>query len=197
MKRRIAGIAVLGLVALGATLYAALGTRALAQVPTLSTPLDVYAAKFLCGTFQPTADMAEGPVKPGNYQTAINVHNPNQGTIGFVKKAVVLFRSDQPGPKFEVPQGPGKLVGAQLAADFGFEIDCNDIRQVLRPDVADVAFIKGFVVLEVPGAAGNAPRPLDVVVAYTAHGCAPAAIGACPPEGFALDVDRVPATRSR
>src|SRR5262245_24854419 len=52
MKRPIAGVAVLGLVALGTILYVALGTRALAQVTT-TTPLDVYTAKFLCGTFQP------------------------------------------------------------------------------------------------------------------------------------------------
>src|SRR5262245_132817 len=44
-------------------------------------PMDVYAVKFLCGSFvppptTPTDGMPEAPVKPGNYLTAINVHNP-------------------------------------------------------------------------------------------------------------------------
>src|SRR5262245_2945651 len=58
-------------------------------------PKDVYAVKFLCGRFKgvqiptPTSppDSVEGPVKPGNYLTAINVHNPNSYPVKFMKKA--------------------------------------------------------------------------------------------------------------
>src|SRR5262249_45344050 len=34
---------------------------------------DVYAVKFLCGRFTPASGV-DGPVKPGEYQTAISLH---------------------------------------------------------------------------------------------------------------------------
>ena len=70
-----------------------------------------YAAKFLCGEFQPADDptLGEGPVKPGNYETAINVVNPTRKPITFVKKAVLLYDSTQPPTGHEIPQPPGPL----------------------------------------------------------------------------------------
>jgi len=61
---------------------------------------DVYAVKFLCGSLLPKATTpppngVEWPVKPGNYLTAINVHNPNPANVAFKKKAVLLYRSDK------------------------------------------------------------------------------------------------------
>ena len=69
-----------------------------------------YAVKFACGDFGKlipgsAANVPEGPVKPGDYQTAINVHNPSAGlTVGFVKKAVLLYSGTKPVPEtaFEV-----------------------------------------------------------------------------------------------
>src|SRR6266849_3298759 len=60
-----------------------------------------YAAKFVCGEFDKFSDpvnpaVPEGPVKPGNYQTAINVHNPNSILVGLRKKAVLLFTGTAP-----------------------------------------------------------------------------------------------------
>src|ERR1043166_7259206 len=95
-------------------------------------PKDVYAVKFLCGNFLPQSpkqpsDGVEWPVKPGNYFTAINIHNPNDSAIAFQKKAVLLYRADKP-PKPEEPMPPGRLFPAELRPDYGFEIDCSDIR---------------------------------------------------------------------
>ena len=158
----------------------------------------VYSAKFLCGEYQPsrsclltgspcvvdadcpvagdTCEGRHGPVKPGNYETAINVVNPTQFPITFVKKAVLLFNSDPANPvptpgTFEQPQPPGTLFSAQLDPNWGLEIDCPDIRQVLlgMPPPATgtpLPFLKGFVMIET-FATGEL---LDIVAAYTSHG---------------------------
>lgn len=156
-------------------------------------PKDVYAVKFLCGSFLPKlSDDFEFPVKPGNYFTAINVHNPNSTSIFFQKKAVMLYRADDP-PKPEQPMPPGKLFPASLKSDWGLEIDCTDIRRQLLDGMAPGAptFIKGWVVIEVTGMSNQMePRPLDVTAVYTSHGWLQA--GKTPVYmGFAEDVEQI------
>jgi hypothetical protein len=176
----------------------------------------VYSAKFLCGQYQPsgvclatgvncvtdadcpagdTCDTREGPVKPGNYETAINVVNPTQFPLVFVKKAVLLFNADPANPvptpgTFEEPQPPGVLISAQLPANWGLEIDCPDIRQVLlgipppSPPTGDPSFfMKGFVVIET----FVAGELLDIVAAYTSHGFTPLVENICSLPGSPLD----------
>jgi hypothetical protein len=157
---------------------------------------DVYAVKFLCGSLLPNAttppqDGVEWPVKPGNYLTAINVHNPNPASVAFKKKAVLLYRFGQHFEP-EQPMPPGKLVDAALKDDWGLEIDCADIRsKLLGGAVPPPTFIKGWVIIEVTGAQYNLePRPLDVTAVYTSHGWN---LRVSPPtyEGFAEDVEAV------
>ena len=162
---------------------------------------DVYAVKFLCGSFLPKSptppvDGVEWPVKPGNYFTAINVHNPNWGSISFQKKAVMLYRADKP-PKPEEPMPPGKLFEASVREDWGLEIDCSDIRNVLLSGTAPGApsFIKGWVVIEVMGTPKNPePRPIDVTAVYTSHGWNQSTKTPTY-EGFAEDVEPIRPTR--
>ncbi|HEX4963123.1 MAG TPA: hypothetical protein VF173_19995, partial [Thermoanaerobaculia bacterium] len=147
----------------------------MAQAPP---PKDDYAVKFLCGNFLPKVppglppDGVEWPVKPGNYFTVINVHNPNSSGIVFKKKAVLLYRADKP-PKPEQPMPPGSLITVELGPDYGLEIDCSDIRSQLLSGTAPVAptFIEGWVVIVVTGNAVDPnPLPLDVTAVYTSHG---------------------------
>jgi len=162
---------------------------------TAQTPKkDVYAVKFLCGNFlpktpSPVQDGVEWPVKPGNYFTAINLHDPNSSSISFQKKAVLLYRADKP-PKPEEPMPPGELFPAELRPDYGFEIDCNDIRnKLLGGTVPAPTFIKGWVVIEVSGKEAD-PLQLDVTAVYTSHGWNQS--GKVPVyEGFAEDVVQV------
>lgn len=159
---------------------------------------DVYAVKFLCGSFLPQppkthVDGVEWPVKPGNYFTAINLHNPNGSSISFQKKAVLLYRADNP-PKSETPMAPSSRITASLDSDFGFEIDCTDIRNVLLSPTSPGAptFIKGWVVIEVTGNQAHQvdPLQLDVTAVYTSHGWNQS--GKAPVyEGFAEDVVQV------
>jgi hypothetical protein len=175
-------------------------TLASSQARTDAAIADVYSVKFSCGEFgklvQPGASATiEGPYKPGNYQTAINVHNPQLNKpVDFQKKAILLYSGKRPVKErsFEKPVPPGELVTANLPPDFGMLIDCQDIRAVLLPAApAAPTFIEGWVVLivRVPGAEA-APR-LDVTAAYTSHGfnCDTATV--CAPvtrEGFSQNV---------
>ncbi len=158
-----------------------------------------YAAKFVCGEFDKFSDpvnpaVPEGPVKPGNYQTAINVHNPNSILVGLRKKAVLLFTGTAPSDQtvFEQPKPPGQFLGVELPPDFGLEIDCQDIRkQLLGPGAPPAPdFIKGWVVILT-----NAP--LDIEVVFTGHGYKPdPATGITTREGFSLYVERVLPTQN-
>lgn len=157
----------------------------------------VYSVKFLCGEFQPDPNLdperGEGPVKPGNYQTAINIHNPTQAPIVFVKSAVLLFSNDPANPvpppgTFELPLPPGNLFSVQLPERWGLEIDCPDIRQVLlglppQDPALPPVFLKGYVVLETFGAR----EQLDVVAVYTTHGFTPQFGDVCSLPGSPLD----------
>jgi len=123
----------------------------------------VYAAKFICGVWSEPSPAVEGPVEPGSYATAINVHNPNPSEgVSFAKKAVLLFSANEKEEGFEVPKPPSGRREANLGPDYGMEIDARDIRQELlsgQPVPAPL-FIKGWVVIE-------SPLPLDVVAVYT------------------------------
>jgi hypothetical protein len=138
----------------------------------------VYAAKFVCGVFDPEhiSDREpgiEGPVRPGSYATAINVHNPNpRRKIAIRKKALLLHEGSDPRkPIF--PRRPEEVAEPRpphelgLPPDGGFEIDCPDIREVLlttpdRPGPKAPEFVKGMVVIET-----RPTDPVDVVAVYT------------------------------
>jgi hypothetical protein len=118
-----------------------------------------YAVKFVCG-------VPNNPVvAPGTYFTAINVHNPQAGTVAFKTKVAVALPSTSPGPEVkQLPEGPlgeiTRFIPGRLGPDQAFEIDCPEILKIAKPRER---FLKGFVVLEVP-------EEFDIVAVYTAAG---------------------------
>src|SRR5215469_16666516 len=106
-----------------------------------------YAVKFVCGKSDGTV------VAPGEYWTAINVHNPTSLPVKFKKKFAVGFPSERPGPV-------SKFFDAKLEPDETFEIDRKDIFAHVN---TNLEFIKGFVIIETV-------VELDVVAVYTAAG---------------------------
>ncbi len=200
MKQRILVLALtLGALLLALSgIYSGNGIKALTVATAqIQSQKDVYAAKFLCGNFLPKvgipeADGLEWPVKPGNYFTTINLHNPNTGTLSFQKKAVLLYRADKPGD-LEQPMPPSPLISASLNGDWGLEIDCTDIRkQLLGGAVSPPTFIEGWVVIEVKSNQlhQTIPPPLDVTGVYTGHGWNLQS-GKPVYEGFAEDIEPV------
>jgi hypothetical protein len=111
-----------------------------------------HSAKFLCGS----VTTSDGPVVPGDYQTAINVHNFTAGSVGFYKKAVEALEESLIQPE------PSTWVTASLGPDEAFEIDCAEIIEWLYPQGGAPAFLKGYVVISYEGAA----PVLDVVGVY-------------------------------
>ena len=131
--------------------------------PGLNKGPCVYSVKFVCGLQQPIPNLPpplEPPVKPGNYATAVNIHNfHNNQDVPIAKKAVIANTEDQ-------PPGPiGQFRKLVLVPDQALEIDCPDIVRLLQnPGFQPPQFIKGFVEV-------ISPVPLSVTGVYTAQGC--------------------------
>lgn len=110
-----------------------------------------YAAKLVCGEVK-----AEGPVAPGRYWTAINIHNPSRcDSVRFLWKVAVgtPFGSKEK----RMVTGFREVI---LGPDEAIEIDCPDAFRLLKEHKFSSPFVKGWVVLEAEGA-------LDVVAVYS------------------------------
>ena len=107
-----------------------------------------YVVKFVCGK----APEASRLLAPGEYFTAINVHNPNERGFAFRKKFAIALPGEKPGRV-------SKFFDTKLGPDEAFEIDCPDILSHLDAS----RFAKGFAVIE-------SDHELDVVAVYTASG---------------------------
>jgi len=144
-----------------ATILLLLGpASALAQVP-VPVRFVQYSAKFLCGDAKEAGAVG---VRPGIYETSINIHNPElpgtQQPVVFVKKAVRSPREGEDQFKF------GRFALDRLPADLSEQVDCKIIRSLLDPS-ALAPFIEGFVVLIVFPNPLPTPHELDVVGVYT------------------------------
>ncbi len=112
-------------------------------------PVFQYAVKFLCGR----SPGAEVGVAPGEYFTAINIHNPTGDGIEFRKKFALAMPGQRAGQV-------SRFFDAKLGPDEAMEIECREVRD--RTGASD-DFITGFVVIE-------SKVELDVVAVYTAVG---------------------------
>lgn len=183
----------LSLSALAALVAAAgvtvLVSSATAQAPNQPPPVPIgktfsYAAKFTCGLVPQgrvpldPRQAASGfplelPLKPANYATDVNVHNPQVKPAVLWKKAVLsawvgtdtgaagaVVVASQP----EQPFDGGKYLTVQLPPDGALSVDCADIVKVLQPpgQPSFASFITGFVVI-------NSPVELDVTAVYTSE----------------------------
>lgn len=109
-----------------------------------------YAVKIVCGTSDGTV------VAPGEYWTAINVHNPTPQPLSFQKKIAIALPYQKAGPVSD-------FTHTELNPDEALEIDRNDIFKLAEPTGYEPGtFLKGFVVIE------NEEFELDVVAVYTA-----------------------------
>jgi hypothetical protein len=109
---------------------------------------------------QISTEVSREASKPGNYATAINIHNPSLlggQPITIYKRAVLA------PPEDADPLPPSKFQKYSLHPSYAVEIDCEDIHQLLTgKDDAISTFIKGFVTI-------LSRDQLDVVGVYTAE----------------------------
>ena len=111
----------------------------------------VYSVKVVCA---PMLGGAKPALLPGQYKTAVNVHNPWDQPAS-IEKWVTLSR----------PQGEPVISGDQfqetLEAWGTFDVDCNHLRDNFGlPDGVKVPGGKGFVVIK-------SNQKLEVVAVYT------------------------------
>jgi len=148
--------------AFAAAMFLAVGSvPAFAQAPIRFVQ---YSAKFLCGTVDVRSPGAAA-VRPGIYETSINIHNPQLPvtplpSVTFVKKVVLAL------PEGEKPVPPSQFRLDRLQADFAEHVNCKIIRDMLGAAGA-APFVEGFVVLIVLPAPLATPHELDVVGVYT------------------------------
>ena len=118
-----------------------------------STANYMYSAKIICGTQRKSGNLR---LAKGIYGTAINVHNPNNGSNYFLKKLALAF---PPGGQKEGKIYP--IAYDKLGIDGALEVDCEDvIRRVFPNGIPSPGYFTGFIVLE-------AQEPLDVTGVYT------------------------------
>lgn len=106
-----------------------------------------YAAKFICTANIPGTSQTTPSLLPGNYQTAVNIHNPSE--------KLVKLRM-----KIAIADGPiSKWVGRALKDDEVTKVDCGQIRELF--DLASIHGLEGFFVVE-------STHSIDVIAVYTA-----------------------------
>ena len=108
-----------------------------------------YAAKFLCTSNIPGTSQTTTSLLPGNYQTVVNIHNPNSTGIRFRMKLALA--------SLENPQISNFIEGA-LKPDQAGKIDCSNLQKF---DLHLIHGFEGFLVIE-------STHSLDVVAVYTA-----------------------------
>ena len=115
--------------------------------PIPGLPGFVYAVKFICGTIPPAGHPNPAappppppPLLPGTYETAINILNLVDHEVKISKRAIVtLPQGQRPGPV-------GDEEFPILPPNSGFEVDCADVRNLLKGKQIG-PFIKGFLVI--------------------------------------------------
>jgi hypothetical protein len=150
-----------------------------------------YAAKFVCG-FQGTATPGQVPpgepiLKPGNYATEINIHNPAYGPAPLRKKFLVLV-NNQEAIREPNQIAPTKIITMTLGPDYATMDDCNNLWRLTYPTAplpSPMPVFIGYLVI-------LSPRELDVDVVYTAN--APGDLTTAP-TGISIDVERVTGKR--
>ena len=162
-----------------------------AQIATHGQYVWSYAAKFVCGyqrSAQPGQQVAGEPVvKPGNYATEINIHNPAYKQVPLRKKFLWLVNG-QEAVREPAQIGPSKYMTMTLGPDYATMDDCNNLWSLTYPGVplpSPMPVFIGYLVI-------LSPLELDVDVVYTAN--APGDLTTAP-TGVSIDVERVTGKR--
>lgn len=104
-----------------------------------------YAAKFLCTSNLPGTSQTSSSVLPGNYQTAVNIHNPaNEPATVRMKLAL--------GPKTVT-----RFVRDVVGPDALIRVDCASVVRFGR----FIHGVEGFLIIQ-------STHSLDVAAVYTA-----------------------------
>ena len=110
----------------------------------------IYSIKFVC--IPTVGPDKESVFVPQNYSTVVNVHNPYNGSIDFLKKAVIAQSEDEERGQIS------NLRSDFLKPDQALSINCNDILSLFNNSSSTIG--DGFIVLKTN-------VKLDVSAVYT------------------------------
>ena len=164
-------------------LVIAVVSMALAAAPATAQPEQFpvqYMVKFVCGLVPVQPPGEEGPLKPGNYATAINIHNYTFTSPIFGSTRIALhYREGVPFPSLPplVPVKQLKLWRYRTA-----EIDCPSIW--MRTNLPPGTFVKGMVHIGIG-------QLLPVVAVYTSQTVLDPAVPPDAGAGHSIDVEEV------
>ncbi len=128
-----------------------------ARAETIQTQFE-YAVKVTCSLFGTFEDQV---LANGIYRTVINIHNPKDKQVTFVRKVALAQQEGSPTGEFNV--SPFKK--ATLEPNAALQINCLNIADFFCPIdgvCIDFVAIDGFLVI-------NSPVKLDVFAVYTAR----------------------------
>ncbi len=100
------------------------------QTPVKETTKIEYHASFICGTISGS----DGPLRPGIYDTDVNIYNKQGFTIPLLWKVVM---NDGPSTNFKIKN---------LEAATSTSLSCEQIKSAIRLNNTE-SFTQGFVVL--------------------------------------------------
>lgn len=135
-----------------------------------------YFVKYVCGFVPTNPPGEEGPVKPGNYATAINIQNHTPASIFVALRLNLHYRAGSPIPPL-IPHTSVKAVPLRT-----LEVDCPYLWTLagLPPGT----FVKGMVHLGVR-------EPLPVAVVYTSQTYLGPGTALDAGAGISIDVEQV------
>ncbi len=109
----------------------------------------VYTAKFVCGSIPDDS----GPLRPGHYDTSINILNKKGYRIGIVWTAVI-----NDGPT-------SNAIFKNLDSENSTGMDCRDIKEIFAIDTKEL--VEGFVIIKIPVSSLKGFNNEQVVLDYT------------------------------
>lgn len=167
------------------SLWIALGLTAALAAPASAQNLEwVYAVPFVCGFQPPVAGGGEPVVKPGNYATQIDLHNPHYNAVDVRKKFILLVDNSAIVGREPNQRPPSAFDNIFLGPDWATLDDCVRIWTLTHPGLpipAQLPLNKGYVVF-------LTKEEIDVDAIYTA--LVPGNLGAAP-TGNSIDVERI------
>ncbi len=105
-----------------------------------------YAAKMICGRQK---DPEDRRLAPGFYATSVNIHNPNNQPVTFLKRLALTF---PPGR-----QRPGEVLTITedtLGPHEALQVDCADLEERLFSGSLPAPYIEGFLIIQSPASLG-------------------------------------------
>jgi len=139
--------------------------------------LTIYSAKFICGDSNVSPQGAFTSLAPGDYRTAINIHNTNNRIVAITKEVVLTESGGTgvPSVSGQVAQSPLGLEGAHTLDPFAaVEADCVSLLRIYHIDGGGAtlfnSFAKGFLIIKADADGTKRAAPLNVVAVYTTRG---------------------------